>query len=547
VLSRIRTFVPSLRSRLGSLSLPWAERLGSVVRRPLVRRVAGMVAVVLVGAWLGVLAAGHVHAPIGPVQTHLSVRATWTGDTWVDVGPLGSLRLDSHDGPIGLNVDVEQLDVSDARRLLEDPPRLRDLRAWILDDLRSALIQLGLRSVLAAVAGAAILGALIFRRDLRSISMTGGLAGGVALALIGAAGLTWNPRSVSEPQYTGLLVNAPSIVGNARNIVANFSSYSEELAKLVTNVSRLYDVTSGLPASTPDPTTIRVLHVADIHLNPAAWGVIRSIVEQFQVAAIVDAGDLTDHGSRAEARFVDRIEDLRVPYVYVRGNHDSAAIEAAVRRQRNAVVLDGKVVEVAGLRWLGAGDPRFTPDRSVEVPGSEKVREMGARLAGVAAAADPPADVAVVHDPTAAAPLDGLARLVLAGHTHRRRTEVLPLGTRLFVQGSTGGAGLRALERDPPTPIACSVLYFDQQTKRLQAWDDVTLGGYGLASAEITRHLASEVEASPTPSPGATTESPGATPGSTPGAPAVLGTPGAPPAAGPPGLQGAQPAPVGTR
>ena len=45
-------------------------------------------------------------------------------------------------------------------------------------------------------------------------------------------------------------------------------------------------------------------------------------------------------------------------------------------------------------------------------------------------------------------------------------------GTRLFIQGSTGGAGLRALETEKPTPIECSVLYFDRATRRLVAWDE---------------------------------------------------------------------------
>jgi len=482
---------------------------------PQVRRAVAIAAVLVLGAWFGLLAGGDLRASIGPVETHLSARPSWTGDTTVDVGPLGSLRLDSHDGPIGISVDVDQLNVADARRLFEHPASLRGLEGWIVADVRSALFRLAVRSVLAAVAGALVLGVLVFRRRVRRAVVAGGLAGGLALASLGIAGVTWNPRSVSEPQYTGLLANAPSVVGNARNIVANLSDYGDELAKLVTNVSRLYDVTSNLPAYTPDPTTIRVLHVADIHLNPAAWGVIRSIAEQFQIAVIVDAGDLTDHGSRAEARFTESIGDLGVPYVYVRGNHDSAAIEAAVRRQRNAVVLTGKVAEVAGLRFLGAGDPRFTPDRSVEVPGEDVVRAMGEGLATTARTTIPPPDVAVVHDPTAAEPLDGVVRLVLAGHTHRRSTELLPAGTRLFVQGTTGGAGLRALEPRRPTPLECSVLYFDRQTRRLQAWDDVTLGGLGLTSAEITRHLASEVEASPTPAPtapGGTAPVPSATP-----------------------------------
>ncbi|HKN49824.1 MAG TPA: hypothetical protein VJ010_06310, partial [Actinomycetota bacterium] len=56
-----------------------------------------------------------------------------------------------------------------------------------------------------------------------------------------------------------------------------------------------------------------------------------------------------------------------------------------------------------------------------------------------------------------------------------------------------------ALESSPPTPIECSVLYFDRTTRRLQAWDDVTLGGLGATSVGIARHLATEPTPAPSP------------------------------------------------
>jgi len=468
---------------------------------PRVRRIAIVGVVALLGAWLGLLVGGQVQAPVGPVETRMSVRPAWTGDTIVKLAPLGALRLDTHDGPLQVVVDVEQLNVADTRRIFADPASLRGLDSVLIDDIREGAQRLVLRSLVAAALGAALLGALVFRHDLRRAAISSGLSFAVTAAGVATAGLTLNPRSLAEPHYTGLLTSAPSIVGDAQNIVGRFSDYSDELAKLVTNVSRLYDVTSTLPAYAPDPTTMRVLHVADLHLNPVAWDIMRSITEQYNIDVIVDSGDVTDHGSRPEDRYVEGIATLGVPYVYVRGNHDSRGTEAAVRRQPGAVVLDGKPVEVAGLRFLGEGDPRFTPDRSVEVPGEEIVREMGARLADTARTTQPPVDIVAVHDPTAAEPLDGSVPLILAGHTHRRSTRVLEQGTRLFIQGSTGGAGLRALEPREPTPVQCSVLYIDRSTKRLQAWDDISLGGLGLASASVSRQLAEPTpeETPPTP------------------------------------------------
>jgi hypothetical protein len=93
----------------------------------------------------------------------------------------------------------------------------------------------------------------------------------------------------------------------------------------------------------------------------------------------------------------------------------------------------------------------------------------------------------LVHEPPAAEPLYGRVPLVLAGHTHERRAETHD-GTQLVVQGSTGGAGLRGLEHETPTPLQLSVLYFDPTSKQLVAYDDLQLGGLGSASVEIRRH-----------------------------------------------------------
>ena len=111
--------------------------------------------------------------------------------------------------------------------------------------------------------------------------------------------------------------------------------------------------------------------------------------------------------------------------MFIRGNHDSQATQRAVARQRNAVVLSGHVVTVDGLRIIGAGDPRFTPNLDVQVAGEASVVAMGQRLAAAARAAAPPPDIAVVHDPAAAPPLAGVVPLVLAGHIHRRVTWML--------------------------------------------------------------------------------------------------------------------------
>jgi hypothetical protein len=220
---------------------------------------------------------------------------------------------------------------------------------------------------------------------------------------------------------------------------------------------------------------------------------------------IVDSGDTMDHGTAAENGFLDPIENLGAPYVWVRGNHDSTITQRYMQRLKNVHVLDeGRAQTVAGLRFAGIGDPQFTPDRST-VPGGDAANELaGLRLATALRdqrTAGTPVDVAIAHEPIAARKTDGDVPLALAGHLHHEGTEVMKNGTRLRIEGSTGGSGLRAVEGKYPDPIQASVLYFDRDTRRLQAWDEIELGGLGLTTAEVRRHLPEENQpgASPTP------------------------------------------------
>ncbi|GCB47916.1 hypothetical protein SNL152K_5237 [Streptomyces sp. NL15-2K] len=477
-------------------------------------RALGLVTVVVVGAWLGLLIVGNVRTPVGPMNTTMTLRPSLTGGTKINVSPLGALHLDSHVAPVRLDVNVDQLDPVRSQAIVDHPERLSGLQDEVSQDVEHGTLDLALRSCVAVVSGATALGLAVYRRPRRALA-----AGGLAFTLLAASGgtafATWNPDSVLEPKFSGLLSSAPSLVGNARSIVTEFDVYQKELARLVTNVTKLYDATSTLPAYAPDPTTIRVLHVSDIHLNPASWKIIASLVDQYKVNVIVDSGDTMDHGTAAENGFLDPIEDLGAPYVWVRGNHDSLTTQRYLQGLKNVHVLDdGRAATVAGLRFAGIGDPQFTPDRTNK-PGAEQSQELaGARLASALReqrTAGRPVDIAVAHEPSAAREVDGEVPLVLAGHVHHNEMEILKHGTRLRIEGSTGGSGLRAVEGKYPDPIEASILYMDRDTRRLQAWDEIKLGGLGLTTAEVSRHLPAENQPGATPSPSSTSPTPSPT------------------------------------
>ncbi|MDH2429351.1 metallophosphoesterase [Sphaerisporangium sp. TRM90804] len=505
----------------------WRQAASRLSERRAVNRTATVLIigiVALAGAWLGIAMGARVSTAVGPAEIGMSLQPSWGGQTVLDVRPLGTLRFDSHHGPVQLGLSLDGIRADVAQQLLESPRWAETLPGLIEADLMLGLRELLVRAVLFGTAGGFLVGLVVFRRLRRAVWTSLGSLGAVAVAVVLAV-TTFNPASVAEPRYTGLLTGVPSLIGSAESIVTRFTEYRGQLAKLVTNVSQLYHAGTTLPVYEPDPNTLRVLHVSDIHLNPVAWNMIRSLRDQFNINVVLDTGDIADHGTKAENKFVEEIGKLGVPYVYVRGNHDSDATQDAIAEQKNAVVLDGEAKTVEGLRIYGVGDPRFTPDKSVEVKSDDASLEslgrsharnltpapLTAKASASERAGSPspkpsgpatkPAstkgkdakkidvDVVAVHDPTIGRAFAGAVSLVLTGHVHERSTEMLSSRTRLMIQGSTGGAGLRGLEHDEPTPIQASVLYFDRKTHRLQAWDDVTLGGLGEQWVQIQRHV----------------------------------------------------------
>ncbi|MEV6815350.1 metallophosphoesterase [Micromonospora sp. NPDC051296] len=495
--------------RFPPLRRPAAQRRDG--RRQLgVRRAAVALAILVVtlaGVLAGVIAGGNVGTDIGPFHARLSVSPAANGGTTVDIPPLGSLLLDSHDGPTHLTVELGALDQGRVEALIDDPASLNRATQSAVDEVRDGVLRLGLRTVASAVLATLVLALLVFRNTRRA-AWAGGLALLITAGSLGTAAATIRPQSIEEPRYEGLLVNAPAIVGDVQKIANDYTRYAEQLQRLLGNVTQLYTTVSALPVYEPEPGTTRVLHISDMHLNPAAWQLIRTVTEQFGIDVVIDTGDITDWGSEPEASYVGSISLLRKPYVYIRGNHDSNRTAAAVARQPNAIVLDNTTTTVAGLTIAGIGDPRFTPDKStspasggINDPTADELITTGEKLAATVRSSPQPVNIALVHDPAAAGPLSGTCPLVLAGHTHRRQIEKLPevpgqQPTTLMVEGSTGGAGLRGLEGEQPTPLTMTVLYFDQQ-KQLQAYDNITVGGTGQAQVNLERTVVTQPAAGP--------------------------------------------------
>lgn len=293
----------------------------------------------------------------------------------------------------------------------------------------------------------------------------------------------------------GLLARVLGVFEKLRRVPRLLRRYRTQLGEISASVTGVYRGLTTLPGGPPEDA-IRVVWLSDVHNNPVAFSIARALVEQYDAEVVIDTGDIADWGTVYEAPTFAEIGEIDVPYVYIKGNHDGPGTIEALARHANVQILDdAQVVEVAGLRIVGDGDPRFTPDKSTgdDSYGKDRLVQVGIELAARIAPLE--ADIALIHDPVVARQVAGTVPLVLSGHSHKRNDRRVD-GTFLLTQGSSGGAGLRGVRQDPPDPLTVSVLHFDAETKRLNTLDELTFGGLGLTQVCLVRRRADELGAS---------------------------------------------------
>lgn len=475
----------------------------SLIRRTLgaSARVTGITAAALLGAVLFIGAFGEMKHAVGPFDVRLWLSAAaQSGETRISLPPAGAVTFDTHSGPVRLNIELQQVNGEEIVHIVDQPLSLQELKADANEDIQAGLKKLLWRNVAFAVLGAAIVGFVGWLAFARNRPRPGAVAALVVTAIFAVVttvtSTSFDRSALDEPQYQGPLTQAPAVLQQLQLMVGNFDDYNAELTKQLGGVAQLYYNSDELPPPSR-ANTVKILHISDMHVNPLlqTWGAAHQVAEQYEVDAVIDSGDLTMWGSKPENRYLNGIAGFDVPYLFVKGNHDSATTVKAAEKHDNAVLLNQQTVTIEGLRITGASNPPFTAINGEDTT-SPAIRSAyianGESLVPLLQAN--PADIAVVHSPLAARQVDGLVPLVLAGHTHKREVSELKNGTTMFVQGSTGAGGYRGAGAEEQLPIEMSVLEFDPGTKELVAYDNITLGGLGESSVQIERHIVKPAE-----------------------------------------------------
>lgn len=223
-------------------------------------------------------------------------------------------------------------------------------------------------------------------------------------------------------------------------------------------------------AADPDDV-VTMLMVSDLHCNTGMSPLITTAATLSGASVIVNGGDSTINGTAVERFCVDSFVGAApdgVDWVQADGNHDSS-ITSDQARSAGATVLDGSVVEVDGVRFLGDSDPKETRfgQGSTSAAG-ETYDEAGTRLRDVACAEDDPVDILLIHTPGVGEPVmaSGCVPIQLSGHIHHRSGPLqFGKGVR-YVSSTTAGAASGQPTIGPLNGTAeMTVLRFDRERR----------------------------------------------------------------------------------
>lgn len=381
------------------------------------------------------------------------------GETVIFIPPIGELSAVTHWFPFMLRVTLQNVDLKNLVSGLENLAETQN-HHFIEEQLKIKLLFFIARcTIISFICGAGTVFLLARNRKGRRVLLGGLMAALLFLALFSATVLyPYDLNAFESPRYKGILGAAPWVVGLADQALSTIKALGEQLEVMTAN---LHDLTQQLDQVHPmtAENTLRVLHVSDIHNNPAAFDFIEKVVGSFKIDLIIDTGDFTDYGTELESELVSRSASLPVPYIFIPGNHDSPQVIEAMR-QGGVLVLDHGIIEIEGLRIAGIADPA-SQGQSMDVVPESVLRQVSAAAFKLFSSETRWPDLLGVHHPLMGELFVGKVPVILSGHNHRAGI-AFDQGSALVNAGTTGAAGVRGLQAPAENPYSLVVLYFNR-------------------------------------------------------------------------------------
>lgn len=255
--------------------------------------------------------------------------------------------------------------------------------------------------------------------------------------------------------FDGTILEGASIKGRLLQVIVN--KYGAQILDRIEENNKFYDeVSQNLSAEATDSNLLKasgdsfiMLFYTDNHCNVGMAKIIGEISKKYDAQIVASGGDDTMSGLEIESKCIEVLSDRlkKSPRVVASGNHDSDQTEDQLRKAGYSV-LDGKITEVGGLRFLGDDDPRRSVfGQQIAPERDETIAQMSKRLAEIACQDTEGVDVLLVHDPEAAKDTvaRSCAKMVLGGHLHKENVQEPENYSAepaiVLVGASAGGAG----------------------------------------------------------------------------------------------------------
>lgn len=412
-----------------------------------------------------------------PIESDISLKISSNSGVFLDLGPLGEITYPSKRGLLKLEITPNSISPAQLNEFLKKTDYLTNYNINLKSKIEAGFIKLITKVLIISSILSFIIIFFIYKKIKYSI-----LAVIINLFLnsliLSYSYYNFDKDKFYKPKFTGLVSITPSLIGEANDIYQNFDLYKKQLVRLVDNTTNLFLLAKQ--ESSDISKNIKILHVSDLHLNPLAFDLIKKVKDEFKIDIIIDTGDISDHGSKFEEYYYKEISNLIIPYIYVRGNHDSSETEISLAKNKNLINLSsGLQVMIKDITFAGVGDNRFTPDKSnkntpLVIDYDQLYNYKGS-------------DFFITHDPLLGRDLDGIANYILAGDTHKREIKKLS-NSYLLTQGSTGGGGLRPYDKEGKlNDLELSILYYDNDSKKITAIDEISVSGYGRFDIRLDR------------------------------------------------------------
>lgn len=418
----------------------------------------------------------------------LTAQFAPSGGTVVAIPPVGRLFLKTHQTPWQLVITLDEIDFMKLEEQLKTLPP-KDLWPQILqrEIVKTLLNFLGLVMICGILGTLTTL--LVLRVNPRSHLFWKAILVSLSVfaIILATTVLTYDEDAVHQPRYQGVLASAPWVMNLISMGLDNIETISDNLRKITQELPTLYKQAGAMKSLSELQTDLAVLHVSDIHNNPAAFEFINQLAVNFKINFILDTGDLTDYGTPLEANITKHFSQIKVPYIFVPGNHDSPFLINQLKMLRHVKIIHSGSIEIYGLLIAGIADPASLSQSSDLAPISLQ-DEFKQKLASSIAKLDRTPDLIAVHNRKTAEDFIGKVPLILHGHDHQYGISN-EQQTVIDDAGTTGAAGIRGLT-EKGVPYSATIIYWKKDPEgklKLYAADSIQIDGtQGLFT--ITRH-----------------------------------------------------------